>query len=145
MEKPTVIPEKIHFKDIVPLKETLDNQYDLVGEELIIAVAQATKHSLQKNIFKISISVILKCSEKIVLDYLYEFTYEVENMKEFLSTDQERPVFTGQLIGTLLSISYSTMRGILYSKLADTQLRSVILPVINPNDLLKSKIPQYKS
>jgi len=145
MEKPTVIPEKIHFKDIAPLKETLDNQYDLVGEELIIAVAQATKHSLQKNIFKISISVILKCSEKIVLDYLYEFTYEVENMKEFLSTDKERPVFTGQLIGTLLSISYSTMRGILYSKLADTQLRSIILPVINPNDLLKSRIVQYKS
>lgn len=66
-------------------------------------------------------------------------------MKEFLSTDKERPVFTGQLIGTLLSISYSTMRGILYSKLADTQLRSIILPVINPNDLLKSRIVQYKS
>ena len=40
---------------------------------------------------------------------------------------------------TLLGLSFSTARGIIFEKLATNNLKDIILPVIDPNILLQSE------
>lgn len=129
------------------IMETIDLKHYLTENELQIGISQNTKHNLKLKIFKIQLSVQIHCQEILIADYTYEFLFTVDNMHDFLKpTEDDRTVFEGQLIGTLMGIAYSTMRGLLYSKFADTKLNGLILPIINPNVLLKNKITsQQKS
>lgn len=136
-----ILAEKILLLNIHPQKDFFDNQFVSDEKEIKLAVAQSTKHNIEIKSFKITLSITLECDDKIVAEYIYDFFYEVENILDFL-TGESKQVFSGNLIGTLLSISYSTMRGIAHVKLSDTNLKGFILPVINPNDLLKSKIAE---
>jgi len=140
MEKPPVTAEKIHLVRILPSREYFDYQYALADKELRLSVAQSTKHNLDKKSFKISLSVLLEYEGQKIADYLYDFIFQVENLEEYIREKDDKPLFSGTLISTLLTIAYSTLRGILHAKLADTQLKDFILPVINPNELLKSKM-----
>ncbi|VTR43574.1 hypothetical protein [Sphingobacterium thalpophilum] len=63
-------------------------------------------------------------------------------MLDFLGEKDGKAAFTDQLLGTLIGLSYSTLRGILYSRLAETNLNGIILPVVNPNEFLNSKISE---
>ncbi|MGO1245680.1 MAG: hypothetical protein ACTHZ1_09200 [Sphingobacterium sp.] len=136
-----ILAEKIRLLNMHPQKDFFDNQFDSGQKEIKLAVAQSTKHNIEIKSFKITLSVLLECDDKIIAEYIYDFFFEVENILDFL-TDEGKQIFSGNLIGTLLSISYSTLRGITYVKLSDTNLKGFILPVINPNDLLKSKITE---
>ncbi|MFC6100305.1 hypothetical protein [Olivibacter domesticus] len=140
MEKKTIIAEKIHLVRILPSKEYFDHQYALADKELKLSIAQSTKHNSDKKSFKISLSVFLEYESQKIADYLYDFIFQVENLEEYVLKKEEKPLFSGILISTLLTIAYSTLRGILHTKLADTPLKDFILPIISPNELLKSKI-----
>lgn len=66
--------------------------------------------------------------------YDYQFFFRIENMDDFISNDK---VIHPELVTTLLSISYSTLRGIVLERTSSTFLGSVILPVVSPLKLLK--------
>ena len=53
---------------------------------------------------------------------------------------ENKQVFTGQFVGTLVAICYSTLRGLVYTKLNETNLNGFIIPIIDPNEILKYKI-----
>lgn len=140
MEKLPVAAEKIHLIRIQPSKEYFDYQFAMADKDFKLSVAQSTKHNLDKKSFKISLAIFLEYEGQKFADYLYDFIFQVENIEEYIRDKDDKPLFSGNLISTLLAIAYSTLRGILHTKLADTPLKDFILPVINPNELLKSKI-----
>ncbi|MDR3010862.1 MAG: hypothetical protein LBV59_23245 [Sphingobacterium sp.] len=137
-----VIAEKISLEKIKPIRENLELGFDLKDKEFQMNIAQSIKHNLERKSFKISLLVSFSCTEQVFAEYLYEFYFKVENILDFLSEKDGRTAFTGQLLGTLIGLSYSTLRGILYSRLAETNLNGIILPVVNPNALLNSKISE---
>lgn len=66
-----------------------------------------------------------------------EFTFTVGNLAELLlTTDQPTAQLHPQLLLLLLSVAYSTARGILWTRLAGTPLEGITLPLINPSQLL---------
>lgn len=140
MSNGEVISEKIHLKRIIPQKEYFDNHCDLIDKEFELHIAQKIQHHLEKKSFKISLLVAFSCEEERFAEYLYDFIFEVENMMDFLVDVENKQVFTGQIVGTLVGISYSTLRGLVYTKLSETNLNGFILPVINPNEILKYTI-----
>jgi len=140
MSNGKVIPEQIHLRRILPQNEFFDNHCDLTDKEFEMHIAQKVQHHLGKKSFKISLLVAFSCNEVKFAEYLYDFIFEVENILDFLVETENKDVFTGQIIGTLIAISYSTFRGLIYSKLSDTNLNGFILPVIDPNDILKYTI-----
>ncbi|MCS4165225.1 hypothetical protein [Sphingobacterium sp. BIGb0116] len=142
MNEAKVIAEKISLEKIKPIRENLELGFDLKDKEFQMNIAQSIKHNLERKSFKISFLVSFSCTEHIFAEYLYDFYFKVDNMLDFLSEKDGRAAFTGQLLGTLIGLSYSTLRGILYSRLAETNLNGIILPVVNPNDLLNSKISE---
>jgi hypothetical protein len=73
--------------------------------------------------------------------YNVEYIFHIDNLEHYVSSiDHERKniVFHNILPYTLLSIVYSTSRGIILSRTIGTILDGVILPVINIQDLIKT-------
>jgi hypothetical protein len=63
------------------------------------------------------------------------FAFEIENFADFKSG--EGFDFPDQFIVTMVSISISTLRGIMYSQFRGTFLNNTILPIIDPKSFVK--------
>jgi len=76
-------------------------------------------------------------TEEALGDFHFVFIYNVENLSELAIHDTEQHLtLNGNLGNALASITYSTTRGILFTRLKGTSLENFILPVINPNELI---------
>jgi hypothetical protein len=64
-----------------------------------------------------------------------EFHIHVANFEEFILDPDGIKKISNLLLGTLLSIAYSTARGIVFERTQGTWLNGVILPVIDPKEL----------
>ena len=75
-------------------------------------------------------------------EYHIEFVYQVENLDEFMEENEaetEGFVVSDELGATIAGISYSTARGIILDRTHATYFNGVILPVLNPRDLLANE------
>lgn len=70
-------------------------------------------------------------------NYEYEFYYEVKNLGDFF---KEGELEDNSILVTLISISYSTLRGILLERINGTIFSGIILPIVNPSKLLTDHI-----
>lgn len=67
------------------------------------------------------------------------FIYRIENLEELVTSDRnQRLSLNPSLANALSSVTYSTSRGILLTRLQGTALQNFVLPIINPNKLLKN-------
>lgn len=68
------------------------------------------------------------------------FIYSIENLNKLAIEDKDDTLdLNPALANALSSVTYSTTRGILLVRLQGTALQNFILPIINPNDLLRNK------
>lgn len=70
-------------------------------------------------------------------NYDYQFFFKIENIMDFVN---EKKVVDPSIVSTVLSIGYSTLRGIILERTSGTLLGSLILPIISPAKLLTEKI-----
>lgn len=70
--------------------------------------------------------------------YLYSVIYKVENLEELVQKKGDKMEAHPALIISLLAITYSTIRGALITRLQGTALSGVILPIIDPVELLEN-------
>ncbi len=65
------------------------------------------------------------------------YIFKVDNLDELAVTEKNRTIKLDPHLGNALSsITYSTSRGVLLTRLQGTAFNNFILPVINPNKLL---------
>lgn len=65
------------------------------------------------------------------------FIYHVENLSDLAKPDDKNLIeLHPGLANALSSVTYSTSRGILLTRLQGTALQNFVLPIINPNSLL---------
>lgn len=68
------------------------------------------------------------------------FIYQVENLNVLAKPDDKNLIELNQVLANALSsVTYSTSRGILLTRLQGTALQNFVLPIINPNKLLHNK------
>lgn len=132
-----VNPNLIHLIDITAVQDFLQVDASITSENPLMKVAQKVQHDLDQQLVKVTLQITLSTSNELRASLLYDFVYKVENLPDFIVDKNEKTVFTAQFIGTLLGISYSTMRGIFYQKFKELNIPEILLPVLNPNDLLK--------
>lgn len=73
-------------------------------------------------------------------EYDIEFHYQIENLNDFIIKEEGEDFSVGDdLGGTIAGISYSTARGIILERTNGTDFNGIILPVINPKELLVNK------
>lgn len=66
-----------------------------------------------------------------------EFHFRVDNLEAFLENKEGENKIQGLLGTTLISIAFSTARGIIFEKTLNTPLNGIILPVIDPAAMIK--------
>ena len=65
------------------------------------------------------------------------FVYRIENLQELAVPEKNKRLnLNPGLANALSSVTYSTARGVLLTRLQGTALQNFVLPVINPNKLL---------
>jgi hypothetical protein len=65
---------------------------------------------------------------------IFEFTDE----KDFLNFPEEgEPLLKNDIISSILGITISTVRGILYEKTKGSELQKVLIPIINPKEIIE--------
>lgn len=68
------------------------------------------------------------------------FIYRIENLEELATTKKNKRLnLHPGLANALSSVTYSTSRGILLTRLQGTALQKFALPIIYPNKLLQNK------
>jgi hypothetical protein len=68
------------------------------------------------------------------------FIYRIENLEELAIPEKNKRLnLNPGLANALSSVTYSTARGILLTRLQGTALQNFVLPIINPNNLLHNK------
>ena len=104
-------------------------------------------YNLQDNLVKADYLIEIKseCHGKNTIEAIGSFhlifIYEVINLKDLAKPNIENTAVEVDLLlgNALSSITYSTARGILLTRLQGTALQNFILPIINPNTLLQNQ------
>lgn len=143
----TIKPELIHIQTLNVYKASVNTTDEYLNVpkpigDIRVKYAQDTAFNLKKSAVRIRLDVILEALDKqeqfIGLDALYgiEFHFIVDNLDDFIEDEGDTKKVKGLLGGTLMGIVYSTARGIIFDRTQGTFFRGVILPVIDPKDLI---------
>jgi hypothetical protein len=99
--------------------------------------------NLDKKLIKSDFSVVIKTGSKdgnkqeASSEFHFVYIFKVDNLDELAVPDKNGPIMLDSFLGNALSsITYSTSRGVLLTRLQGTAFNGFILPVINPNKLL---------
>jgi hypothetical protein len=144
-----IAPDKIHLVRLKTIQGAINNE----GPSPDIEV----KGYAYKSDAKIAINIVEKVigirldvlmeglaanREKLGLTarYTHELVFVVDNLEDFTdpAVEGKEPTVDPLILGTLLGIAYSTVRGILYTRTQGTPFASALLPVVDPKTFIKS-------
>lgn len=63
--------------------------------------------------------------------------YHIENLTELVSEKEEKLEVDGVMASNIAAITFSTARGIIYTRFQGTNLRNFILPIVDPKSMLE--------
>ena len=137
---------KIHLVRIEILKCNIDTPFEISVErikgyefKMDFDLGFNLEDKLIKADFKLSIVSKSDTTnfEEATGEFLFTFIFNVENLNELASVNKKKHItLDGKLGNAIASITYSTTRGILFTRLKGTSLEGFILPIIDPNELL---------
>lgn len=149
LDKSKFNPEKINLVDCKIIKAQVDmpENFDLnkvTGYKLdnTLQLGFNLEDKLAKADFTINIQSDSKGDNEFEAsgDFHLVYIYRIENLEELAVLDKNNRVdLNPSLANALSSVTYSTSRGILITRLQGTALQNFVLPIINPNYLLRSK------
>lgn len=102
-------------------------------------------HSLGDNSISIKLVIIVfRDKDKFTLMQLSTSTvFEIQGMGQIIDQQAKNlsELFTPKdLAATLVGISYSTSRGLLYARLKGTEFSSLLLPIVDPRGMAETTI-----
>jgi hypothetical protein len=99
-----------------------------------------TAVDVEKKLFNIipGVNVIYDEDKEVHASIQVNFTFSIENMQDFLVENQID--IPEPFLVTLISISISTLRGIMYSQFRGTFMNNTIMPVIDPKSFVKETV-----
>ena len=139
-------PEKIALIDFKMIKGQVDTpeNFDIskvVGHQLdnSLQLGFNLDDKLAKADFTVSVKTDSKGENETEAtgNFHLIFIYRIENLEELAIPEKNKRLNLNPGLGNALSsVTYSTSRGILLTRLQGTALQNFVLPIINPNKLL---------
>ncbi|WP_420384719.1 hypothetical protein [Roseivirga sp.] len=139
-------PTKIEIRDFQILEGSIQSPFEFDISKVKdhefssgLNVGFALDHKLIKTDFSISVATDSNGENEKEAEgkFVFTFIFQVDNLDELTEVDENQEVTMDYgLANAISSITYSTSRGILMTRFQGTALRSFILPVIDPNELL---------
>lgn len=138
-------PEKIHILNVNILKCSIESPFEFSQKNIHthdftykFEVAFNLEDLLIKTDFILNITTKSKIAveEEAVGSFHFVFIFKIDNLKELAILNKNNTIdLGGGLDNAIASLTYSTSRGILLSRLKGTALENFMLPVIDPNQL----------
>jgi hypothetical protein len=148
-DKSTFDPEKITLIDFKMIKGQVDTpeNFDInkvVGHQLdnSLQLGFNLEDKMAKADFTVSVKTDSKGENESEANGNFHliFIYRIENLEELAIPEKNKRLnLNPGLANALSSVTYSTARGILLTRLQGTALQNFVLPIINPNNLLHNK------
>ncbi len=142
-------PEKSALIDFKMIKGQADtpeifDTYKVIGHKLdnTLQLGFNLEEKLAKATFKVSVMTDSKGGNECEASGNFHliFIYRIENLEELAFPEKNKRLYLNPaLTNALSSVTYSTSRGILLTRLQGTALQHFVLPIINPNNLLVNK------
>lgn len=146
LDKNIFDPEKITFVEFKMIKGQVDTPENFDMDKISgyqldnsLQLGFDLSNKLTKADFSISIKTDSKGENDTEATGVFHlvFIYNVENLEELAKPNKKKLIELNPALGnSISSITYSTSRGILLTRLQGTALQNFVLPVINPNKLL---------
>ncbi|MBN2683123.1 MAG: hypothetical protein JXR58_11485 [Bacteroidales bacterium] len=140
-------PEKVSVIDFKMIKSQVDTPENFeIGKAVGFHLDNTLQLSfnlvdkLAKADFTISVKTDCKGENECEAtgNFHLVFIYLIENLEELAIADKNKRLeLNPDLANALSSVTYSTSRGVLLTKLQGTAFQNFVLPIINPNILLK--------
>jgi|VirMetMinimDraft_7_1064189.scaffolds.fasta_scaffold18294_4 hypothetical protein len=155
MKEHKINPEDIHLLKVSVFKSSIERQEKLLDQPLIepknysFSFAQKSAFNHEEGMVRIQLFILLKAQGDNASDlgiqgeFGIEFNYKIDNIETLYTKGEDGKLHYDVSLGaTLMSISYSTARGIILQQTQGSiiSLSGVIMPVINPADLLKAPL-----
>jgi hypothetical protein len=146
-DKDVFDPERIALIDFKMIKGQVDTpeNFDIskiVGHQLDNSLQLG--FNLDDKLAKADFTVSVKTDSKgeneseAIGNFHLIFIYRIGNLEELATPEKNKPLnLNPSLANALSSVTYSTSRGILLTRLQGTALQNFVLPIINPNKLLQ--------
>jgi hypothetical protein len=141
-------PNKVHFSDFKMLKGQVETPSGMeipsdlqFLSEFSLSIGLGTGNQSMRVDLGVEIKVDAASAEVTPIrgSFLFAFVYQIENIDELVQfSESEAPQLDYHLSVALAGITYSTVRGILMTRLQGTLLERFIMPVINPADLINN-------
>ena len=81
-----------------------------------------------------------KAEKEAEARFNFVYIYTLENYDDLIETKKGKvELLNDNLMPAVAAISFSTSRGVLMTRLQGTAMKDYILPIINPDDLLKDE------
>lgn len=139
-------PTKVHFSDFKMLKGQVETPAGLelpADLQFLSDYALSMGLSADNELLRVDLAVEIKAESPtaempaIQGSFHFAFLYQIENLDELVQlADAKAPQLDYNLSVALAGITYSTVRGMLMTRLQSTLLEKFIMPVVNPADLL---------
>jgi hypothetical protein len=144
----TIDPDKIHLVRLQTIKGAINNEGDSPGAEVKeygFKCDAAIAINAKDKVIGIKLEVVMDAlganKEKMGLtaNYTHELVFVVDNLDDFtdLAEEGKEPKVERLMLGTLLGIAYSTVRGIIYTRTQGTPFAKALLPVADPKTFIK--------
>jgi hypothetical protein len=143
----TFSPEKTKFTAFHILRGHVESAFEFDTNKVKgceFNIEFSTEINLEQTGLKSNLSVFIKTESagqnknESTAEFVFAFIFDIENLESQITTTNDGNFEIDFLLSNAIaSISYSTARGILMTRLQGTALRNFILPVIDPNQLLK--------
>lgn len=76
-------------------------------------------------------------NDSLQAEFHFQYLFQVENLEDLYKSEGGEFLIDGALTVTLIGILYSTARGLVLSNTQNVVPGGLILPVVNPSDILK--------
>lgn len=140
-------PDKLSIIDFKLVKGQVDTPEDFSIEKVSghhlensLEIGFNLEDKLVKTDFKVDIKTDSKedtNKKEAEGKFHFVFIFKVENLIDLAIPDSKGMIEVNPVLANALSsITYSTSRGILLTRLQGTAFQNFILPIINPNNLL---------
>jgi indole-3-glycerol phosphate synthase len=144
MEKANKLkPEKIFITDFKIIQGQIESPFDFDTSNVKgfqFNLDYNTGFNIEDKLAKVDLKVFVETESKVEQQeakgmFHFVFIYNIENLEELVTAENETYKIHTSLGNALASITYSTSRGILMTRFQGTVLSDFILPIVNPNDL----------
>jgi len=136
-----IIAEKIHLIKLDVVQQKIDDLAFKKENEHQLKIGHKFMYNLDDELVKIELNFSFDDKEdNQLLFFQIDFHYKVDDLNDYYNLNETKePVFYSLLIVTLLGISLSTARGVMFSRLQNIGVDNVIIPVIDPQKILTQK------